>query len=506
MTKIALLFAVPLMVLGWVACEPETAPMPTATLTRAATPEPTATPTPEPTPEPATATPEPTPEPATATPEPTPEPATATPEPTPEPATATPEPTPEPATATPEPTPEPATATPSPMPEPVPLTLILSCDDEQFVQEIIDLSENADVSILKIYADTAEKVERSENILKCRAEALTSGGSDIYLVYHYEIDRDEDAFIGYVWEGDVPTPTPEATPFVLVLGSRASPIPLLTAHEVRFGDEAHWEITVLSVQPDATSDVLGENPYNDPPAEVNQFYMVTVRAKYLGLGSQTFSGIELKTVGDLGVVYRDYEDGCGVIPDELDDYRELFTNGATEGNKCWEISTSDAESLMLLVDSFVSFDDQRFWFALEPPLTATSTPPLEPAATSTPSPAATSTTTLTQVEEFAATVCDPNELPENPTWAQLKAKLEADLNRVASVTAPPEVSAWFDAVNASIPAALGIINEQDLTGPVNVFTLLADDSYLNLALGVEDAWATLDSEVLAILIEAGCGA
>ena len=186
-----------------VACTGPEEPTSESTATATATPEPTMEPTPEPTaqptPEPTVVpTPEPTSEP---TPEPTPTP---TPEPTPTP---TPEPTP---TPTPEPTPTP---TPEPTPTPVPtIAPTASCDNEWLIEGIIDLSEEADVSILKIYAETAAEVERSENILKCRAEAIVSVGPNRYLVYYLEIDRDGDPFMGYEAEGAVPTRTPDPTP------------------------------------------------------------------------------------------------------------------------------------------------------------------------------------------------------------------------------------------------------------------------------------------------------
>ncbi len=110
------------------------------------------------------------------------------------------------------PTEAPATPTATQTPTPTPITLTLSCADEQFIQAVIDLSEqDADANILKIYAGMT-MIERSDNILKCRGEARMNTGPDIYLAYYYEIDREGDAFIGYEAEDYVPTPTPTPTP------------------------------------------------------------------------------------------------------------------------------------------------------------------------------------------------------------------------------------------------------------------------------------------------------
>lgn len=65
--------------------------------------------------------------------------------------------------------------------------------------------------ILKIYSD-AEQLERTELVLRCVAEARVSRGDDLYVIYHYEIDRDGDAFIGYELSRSRPEPIPTPTP------------------------------------------------------------------------------------------------------------------------------------------------------------------------------------------------------------------------------------------------------------------------------------------------------
>ena len=304
---------------------------------------------------------------ATVTPTPVP---TATPRPTP-----TPAPTLEP-TATPRPTPTPTPRpTPSPTPRPLPITLTLDCGDEMFIQDILDLSQDQDVAILKMYTG-AEEVRRSDEFLECRGEAKLSNGFDALLVYYYEIDRDGDTFYGYLVEEYIPTPTPPHTLTPVhtptpepppALGSRENPVPFGTTVEVK-GEETtdHWEITVLGTTPDATAIVLSKNPYNDPPEEGNQFYIVRVQAKYLGPDSTEFWGsYRLRALGAGGVVYTTFEHSCGVIPDELPD-PELFAGGTVEGNVCWQISSGDADSLMVFLEPEGYSDRNRTWFSLHP--------------------------------------------------------------------------------------------------------------------------------------------
>ena len=109
--------------------------------------------------------------------------------------------------------------------------------------------------------------------------------------------------------------------------------------------------------------VLEENRFNDPPQEGNQFYMATVRAKYLGDGSASFASLTtpLKAVGQSAVIYTD---SCGVIPNDLFFAPEVFTGGEISGNVCWEIASTDAESLEMFFDPWLT--GERIWFALVP--------------------------------------------------------------------------------------------------------------------------------------------
>lgn len=172
------------------------------------------------------------------------------------------------------------------------------------------------------------------------------------------------------------TTTPEPTPVHIPmldpsrpLGDRQNPVPLGTSAEIRSEDaQDHWEITVIDIHPDATATILGDS-FADPPREGNRFYMVTVRAKYLGPESAQFTGAgRLKAVGVKSVVYDWFEDDCGFgIPNELPD-PELFAGGQIEGNVCWEIASSDAGSLNMFLDESLHSSSlggfQRVWFSL----------------------------------------------------------------------------------------------------------------------------------------------
>ena len=135
--------------------------------------------------------------------------------------------------------------------------------------------------------------------------------------------------------------------------------------EILKGDVPYWAIVVSDVNPDATELILATNQFNDPPAPGHHFYMVEIEAKYIGPDSDMFGrNFTLKTLGQSGVVYAPgLEHYCGVIPDELSEYTELFTGGGIRGWECWQVSEADVDSLQLLLDE--GFGDTRVWFDLK---------------------------------------------------------------------------------------------------------------------------------------------
>ena len=161
------------------------------------------------------------------------------------------------------------------------------------------------------------------------------------------------------------TPVPKQSALDPTSGSRENPIPFGVGIEFINSSTDHWEFAVLSVTPDATAEVLRENPYNDPPDDGNQFYIVRVRAKYLGPGSELFdASYRLRALGDSGAAYTTFGESCGVIPDQIDSYRELFTGGEVEGNECWQIASDDADSLVMFLEADHYSGEPRIWFSL----------------------------------------------------------------------------------------------------------------------------------------------
>lgn len=108
-----------------------------------------------------------------------------------------------------------------------------------------------------------------------------------------------------------------------------------------------WTLAVVSVTPNATSLVLAENQFNDPPAPGRQFFIARVMATFTGAGSDAFAGsFRLEAVGASNVAYTTFDDSCGVIPDEISS-TDVFTGGAVTGNVCWSVLSSDVPSLVM---------------------------------------------------------------------------------------------------------------------------------------------------------------
>ena len=129
-----------------------------------------------------------------------------------------------------------------------------------------------------------------------------------------------------------------------------------------------WELKVVEVVPDATSIVMAENDFNEPPEDGHQYFMVGVEATFVGDGSSDFwVDMTLKGLGESNVAYEAWEARCGVIPDDIFDSGETFSGGTIKGNVCWSVDTRDVASLVMIAEESFSFDPTRVFFELTQP-------------------------------------------------------------------------------------------------------------------------------------------
>jgi plastocyanin len=163
-----------------------------------------------------------------------------------------------------------------------------------------------------------------------------------------------------------PAPTPTTVPATATTGdagtgnTRNSPIPLNTTGQI-----ADYEITVVSVTPNANDVVMAENQFNAAPAPDKQFFMARVTATYVGSATGTpWLDLNFQAVGVGNTGYSTFNDTCGVIPDDPINTSELFPGGSAEFNICWEIAATDQGTLVMYVEPSMSFNEDPTWFSL----------------------------------------------------------------------------------------------------------------------------------------------
>jgi hypothetical protein len=144
-------------------------------------------------------------------------------------------------------------------------------------------------------------------------------------------------------------------------GDRTNPHPVRKT--VSIPDSDGWHVRVNKSRPNANAAVRAENQFNDPPAAGRQFFIINVTVSYTGKGSDApFSGLTFYALGRSNVAYDESEDGCGVVPNELDSFKKVFKGGKLTGNVCFSVRKSDVRSLLLMVEPGFSFEDTQVFF------------------------------------------------------------------------------------------------------------------------------------------------
>ncbi len=122
------------------------------------------------------------------------------------------------------------------------------------------------------------------------------------------------------------------------------------------GELRLWNIEVLEPLRDLTDAVAEENQFNEPPPADARFMGAPVRVTYVsGPAPASLFELTFKAVGPSGVVLATFDPSCGVIPEALDTFAELFPGGEVEGNVCWTVGSEDQTDLTMIVEVF--FDD-----------------------------------------------------------------------------------------------------------------------------------------------------
>lgn len=127
-------------------------------------------------------------------------------------------------------------------------------------------------------------------------------------------------------------------------GSRDNPLALGTAIS-----ESEWEVTVNSVDLNATEAVLAENPFNDEPAEGNTYIMANISATYIGDSTAGETPwVDVEYVSPEGNSY-DGTMSLIVVPDSFNSSETLYEGASTSGNFGIEVASEGVEDGTLRV-------------------------------------------------------------------------------------------------------------------------------------------------------------
>ena len=117
-----------------------------------------------------------------------------------------------------------------------------------------------------------------------------------------------------------------------------------------------WQLTVTGPARDITADVLSENEFNSPPPDGFHYVGVDMSFAYSGAASASPAQVSIGSVGTDNVQHSGY---CGVVPNELDLYTDLFAGGTATGTMCFVVPDGVTGLTLFATSDFNGFT----WFA-----------------------------------------------------------------------------------------------------------------------------------------------
>lgn len=147
----------------------------------------------------------------------------------------------------------------------------------------------------------------------------------------------------------------EETPQAEETGKRDNPHPLGTT--ITDGD---WELTVNSVNLNATEEIIAANMFNDEPEAGTVYAMVNITTTYNGDdadGEMPMSSVAYVTAD--GNTINSY-DAMIVPPEQFDSMSTLYSGASTTGNIAFPIPEDNAAEGTLAVTAAMMGDKQFF--------------------------------------------------------------------------------------------------------------------------------------------------
>ena len=194
---------------------------------------------------------------------------------------------------------------------------------------------------------------------------VTSGGV-CFSVPESDIDgmllSIEGTFSG---DGIVFDPTAQAGVAVPVVGvsgpvpdapfseSRQSPEPLGSSVDIGDG----WTIMVNGINPDGAAVALEASEFSEPPPDGFLYVLLDHELSYDGeeTSASGFS-VDVELIGDSNITA---DTNCGVfgLPDEIDQFADVFQGGTISGVRCYLVEERDLDSLVVFASADFFSDD-----------------------------------------------------------------------------------------------------------------------------------------------------
>ena len=170
-------------------------------------------------------------------------------------------------------------------------------------------------------------------------------------------------------ETTIPDTTPGSADVVAgapdgLRGDRSNPVPVGSIADIGGG----WRLQILNVNPDAAAVISAENSFNEPPPAGSTFTLVTIALGYFGLEDPktTFE----TTISAVGASNVELTGSCGVVPQELYTFGDVFSGGVLQGNVCFVTTPEDAATLQVYATGDFFGGDAVFIDASKPPVGA----------------------------------------------------------------------------------------------------------------------------------------
>ena len=173
----------------------------------------------------------------------------------------------------------------------------------------------------------------------------------------------------------------------------------------RMGRVGDFEVSVLSVTPNANDTIGAQALYLEPLAPGEQYFLATVSATYVGAasGNPSFE-LDYKAVGASGSGYTTYNNTCGSLANDQYTVTDQFPGGTAEFTLCWRIESADADTLVMYIEPLLAVNAAPVWFSLGNPIEEPVAP--EQADTESPTPMPPTPTPVPQSTESAGASLD----------------------------------------------------------------------------------------------------